>query len=226
MNQNTIATRHAGMETVSLQFQELTKRWPSISARQWVEQFIEMANDQGNIRAIVAFGSIVRDVDNSLDVDLLLVYEDEKPISTTPPLDVDLRAYRKSDIDSLLAEGHELLCWSVRFGKLLHEKRQFWSSLHARWLRHLPFPSARTADKRAQRAARLLEDLKAIGDVDAAQEQLVAMLTHLARAHLIRAEVFPASRPELPEQLRSIGESTISSQLTDALRKRRELIGT
>ena len=200
-------------------------KWPSAAARTWVENFVQMAYDQADIRAIVAFGSIVRDVNYSVDVDLLLVYEYEKPIFPTPPLDVDVRVYRKTDMDSLVAEGHELLCWSIRFGKVIHEKNQYWTNLRKRWIANIPLPSAKIADERAKRAKQLFEELSAIGDEDAAQEQLVTMLTHLARACLIRANIYPASRPELSEQLRSIGEITLASQLTDALQKRHELIG-
>ena len=226
MDKCTPASRQLAMDTDLLRFLESTEKWPSIVAREWVEQFVQIVYDQADIWALVAFGSIVRHVDYSVDVDLLLVYESEKPIFTTPPLDVDVRAFRKTDIDSLIAEGHELLCWSIRFGKALHEKNQYWTNLRKRWMRHLPLPSAKTADERAKRARRLLEDLRAIGDEDAAQEQLITMLTHFARARLIRANVNPASRPELPKQLRSIGEIALASQLTDALQKRRELIGT
>lgn len=207
-------------------FLDSTDRWPSVLARDWVGRLLQMAHDQPDIRAIVAFGSIVRDVNHSVDVDLVLVYVDETPIFTSPPLDVDVRGYRETDVESLVGEGHEVLCWSIRFGMVLHEKNRYWTNLCKRWERRLPLPSAVAADERAMRARRLLKDLRVIGDDDAVNEQLIAMLTNLARARLIRADVYPASRPELPKQLRSIGEFTIASQLTDALNKRRDLIGT
>jgi hypothetical protein len=43
------------------------------------------------------------------------------------------------------------------------------------------------------------------GDADASQEQAVSYLTHLARAELLDRGIYPASRPELPSQLRAIG---------------------
>ena len=185
MDRQAGTDRRTGMETDLLRFLESTEKWPSVLAKVWVEEFVQMAYDQADIWAIVAFGSIVRDVTHSVDVDLLFVYKFEIPILTTPPLDVDVRAYRKTDVESLVAEGHDLLCWSIRFGTVLHEKNRYWTTLHHRWARHLPLPSAGTADKRAERARRLLEDLRVIGDDDAVHEQLIAMLTHLARAHLI-----------------------------------------
>ena len=205
---------------------EFAGKWPSVASREWVEQLIQMAYDQADIPAIVAFGSIARDVSRSADVDLLFVYESEIPTFATPPLDVDVKAYRKTDVALLVARGHELLCWSIRFGTVLHQKDRYWSNLQQTWAKHLPLPSAKVAEERAERARRLLEDLGVIGDDDAVQEQSITMLTHLARARPIRAEVFPASRLELPKQLRSIGDSALASQLTDALRKRRDLMET
>ena len=205
-------------------FLESAEKWPSVAAMEWVEQLIQMANARADIPAIVAFGSIVRDVSLSADVDLLYVYESGKPIFAAPPLDVDVKAYRRTDVESLVTDGHEILCWSIRYGTVLHQKDRFWSDLRETWARHLPLPSAEVAEERAERARRLLEDLRVIGDDDAVQEQSITMLTHLARARLIRADVFPASRPELPKQLRLIGESALASRLTDALQKRRDLM--
>ncbi len=226
MEKHTETRKRPGMETFLPRLLESAEKWPSVAAREWVEQLIQMACDRADIPAIVAFGSIVRDVSFSADVDMLFVYGSEKPSFATPPLDVDVKAYRKTDVESLIARGHELLCWSIRFGTVLHQKDRYWSDLQQTWARHLPLPSAAVAEERADRASRLLEDLGVIGDDDAVQEQTITMLTQFARARLIRADVFPASRPELPKQLRSIGESALASRLTDALEKRRDLMET
>ncbi len=226
MDRHTRTLSRPRMETTLPRFLESAERWPSVAAREWVEQFVRMANDRADILAIVAFGSIVRDVIQSADVDLLFMYESEKPLFAAPPLDVDIRAYRRADVESLVADGHDLLCWSIRFGMVLHEKDRFWSNLELAWSRRLRLPSAVIAEKRAARARRLLDDLRVIGDDDAVQEQSIAMLTHRARALLIRADLYPASRPELPKQLRSIGEFTLAAGLSDALQKRRDLIET
>ena len=61
----------------------------------------------------------------------------------------------------------------------------------------------------------------AAGDRDAAAELRASMLTHLARAALSGAAVFPQSRPELPGQLRGIGEQALADQLDEALAQRR-----
>jgi hypothetical protein len=79
------------------------------------------------------------------------------------------------------------------------------------------------AGARAAQAERFLDELREIGDEDAAAEQLVAAATHRARAALLRAHVFPASHPELPGQLRQIGLDSLADDLTAALEKRKAL---
>ncbi len=204
---------------------ETINKWPSPHAKKWVENFVQTLHKQPDIWTIVIFGSITRQqVKYSIDVDLLIIYENDRPNFVLPPLDVDIRSYRREDIESLILEKHELLAWTIRFGKILYEKNKYWTNLCDKWKDRLPLPSARIADKRAERAKQLFEDLKVIGDEDAAQEQYITMLTQRARAYLIRSGIYPASRPELPDQLKSIGKYCLSSQLEEALQKRREWI--
>ncbi len=208
----------------SLHFLETIDKWPSTRAQEWVENFVQRLCRQPDIWAIIIFGSVIRrNVKYSLDVDLLIIYENDRPSFANPPLDVDIRSYCREDIESLIAEGHEILGWTIRFGKVLYEKDTYWTILCDKWKDHLPLPSARIADKRAERAKQLFEDIKVIGDEDAAQEQFIAMLTQMARACLIRSGIYPASRPELPEQLKSVGKYSLASQLEEVLQKRREL---
>jgi hypothetical protein len=44
-----------------------------------------------------------------------------------------------------------------------------------------------------------------LGDTDAAYEQALSYVTHIARAKLLKRRVYPASRPEIPRQLRAVG---------------------
>ena len=208
----------------SLRFLETIDKWPSTRAKEWVENFVLRLCKQSDIWAIVIFGSVIRrNAKYSLDVDLLIIYENDRPSFANPPLDVDIRSYCRADIESLIQEGHEVLGWAIRFGKVLYEKDTYWTTLCDKWKDYLPLPSARIADKRAERAKQLFEDIKVIGDEDAAEEQFIAMLTQMARACLIRSGIYPASRPELPEQLKSVGKHGLASQLEEVLQKRREL---
>jgi len=49
---------------------------------------------------------------------------------------------------------------------------------------------------------------------------LLAALTQRARARLIRAGIYPQSRPELPDQLIGIGEHDLARELSDLLHAR------
>ena len=199
-------------------------RWSSESARHWVfESFPKLCESPG-VLAVVMFGSSIRPVASSFDFDCLYIFRGERPALPTPPMDVDLRGYEASQIDELIAAGHDLLGWSLRLGALVCEREEYWTQLSARWSGRLPFPSADTADDRAESAERMYIQLQEVGDADAAAEQYLTALTHRARAALLRAGTFPASRPELPTQLLRIGRSDLAALLDDAIAKRNAIV--
>lgn len=198
-------------------------RWPTDDARRWAERAFSRLCSDPNIAAVVLFGSAVRPVESSFDFDCLYIYQGDKPVVPPAPIEVDLRGYAADQVDTLIQNAHDLLIWSIRFGKLVCERNEYWTDLVARWNSVLPFPSAEVAEDRALKAERLLQYAMATGDEDAVVEQLVTAATHRARAALLRAQVFPASRPELPDQLRTIGEHELAENLKTAMRKRQEL---
>ena len=194
--------------------------WPSEAARSWTLAAIDATGHDAAIEAIVATGSAVRDAERIDDLDLLLVYRDRRPSLPRPPIDVDLRQYERAEVPRKLREGHEYLAWTVRFGQPLFDRGGWWAALRAGWEGQLALPPAATARERANRMERLRDDMLAVGDHDAAAELEISMLTHLARAALSDAGVFPLSRPELHGQLRDIGDHTLADRLDDALRSR------
>lgn len=196
------------------------RKWPSKTAREWCESFVSEASSQSNIDAIVAVGSAIRDVSEIADIDLVVIYSHSKPNFNNLPIDVDIRVYERKKVQKLLSKGHDLLGWSIKLGCVVYERNLYWTKLRSHWINRLPLPSIEQAMARAARTKKLYLNLCAVGDKDAAAEQFVSMLTHLARARLIEAGVFPASRRELEEQLRSIGEKDLAEKLTDALNRR------
>ena len=170
--------------------------------------------------AVVASGSAVRDVEQSDDLDLLMVYAMRRPSLPRPPIDVDLRLYEQTNALRKLEAGHEYLSWTIRYGRVLFEREAWWTRLSEVWIDRLALPSADEARERARKAKRLYDDVVAIGDRDAAAELLVSMLTNLARAALGTVGVFPKSRPELAEQLRGIGNQALADRLAHALAHR------
>jgi hypothetical protein len=194
-------------------------RWPSEDAKTWVSGFVNTIESTPSIDALIAIGSAVRPgVTSSMDIDLVLITSGEKPNLRGITIDVDVRVFPTQEVDKLICQGNDLLIWTVNYGVLIWERNKAWSDLIARWRTRLPLPSSETALERARKAEAHVRHLTAVGDIDAAAEQEVSMLTHLARAKLIDRGIQPASRPELPTQLRAIGENTQAERLSTALK--------
>ena len=196
------------------------RRWPTARAKTWVEDYVKRSMANPRILAVVAVGSTVRDGVQSNDVDLVTIVQGPPAsLQERPPLEVDLRTYAADDLVSQVRQGHDYLGWAVKFGIVLHEKDGFWSGLISMLDGQIPLPPARTARERAGNAQAHARVVLSADDDDAALEQVVSLLTHLARAELIEAEVYPASRPELPKQLAALGRTRLSSLLSRALHR-------
>ena len=220
MTQRTTTGRPARRLEESDQALAAVRSWPNGRARLWTIDAVAVAKQDAVILAIVASGSAVRDVAHSDDLDLVLVYRKCRPNLPRAPIGVDLQQHEASEVPQKLARGHDFLSWAVRFGQPLFEGEQWWTRLRAHWNDRLSLPSAAEARERARRAQRLHQEMQSLGDHDAATENYVSMLTHLARATLSDAGVLPRSRPELADQLRQIGEAPLADRLAEALAHR------
>jgi predicted nucleotidyltransferase len=210
-------TKQIGDGSISL---GAIRRWPSKKARDWARRYAALATSSGRVDAIVAIGSAVRGkVHEKSDLDLVVIFHGEAPPLTDAPIDVDVRQFVRDEVEQLLASGHDLLGWAVRYGVPVLDRGGYWASLVCRWRERLHLPSAAIAEERSRRAERTARELLASGDDEAALEMAVAALTHRARARLISAGVYPASRLELPEQLRDIGELELGERLLAALNR-------
>jgi hypothetical protein len=167
--------------------------------------FLDSAEQDENIVAVVAVGSTVRPAVSSLDLDLVVICRDPARLNAKPPIEIDLRAYAAEQVDALIGGGNDLLGWAVKFGRVLFQRDRFWDTLLESWHDRIPLPSAAVARRRADDAFRRLSNVFELGDYDAACEQALSYITHLCRAELIKRQVYPASRPELSRQLRAVG---------------------
>ena len=188
-------------------------RWPTERARQWTCEFLDSAPANGSVLAVIAIGSAVRPNVVSIDLDLIVISAETTPLQVSTPMEIDLRVYSAGAIDAQIARGHDLLGWAIKFGKALFQRDRCWDRIVADWKDKLPLPSAAAARERAASAHARLARILESGDTDAIQEQAVSYLTQLARAELLERGVYPASRPELPSQLRGINGSQIGEQL-------------
>ena len=194
--------------------------WPDDAALEWTRQAVARADSEAAIMTIVATGSAVRDADSSDDLDLVLVYRSHRPALARPPVSVDLRQYEQADVEPRLAAGHDYLSWTVRFGRALFERDSWWTRLRNEWNGRLSLPSVAESLKRADKARHYFEEMSAAGDASTAADFELSMLTHLGRAALSRAGVFPKSRPEMADQLRGVGDEDLADRLSAALADR------
>jgi predicted nucleotidyltransferase len=201
----------------------LIRRWPSDQAETWIRSYIDFLATNPNFLALVAYGSAVRHVEMSSDVDLLVIMSGREAEMPTPPMEIDLKVMFAGDVDEYLQKSNDILIWCLRLGELLMERDRYWTNLKVRLQDKLPFPLASAAEARARKAEVLWRDLLSHGDPEAAEEQFLTNLTQLARAKLLRARVFPASRPELANQLDSIGERHLAEMLRRHLIERSNL---
>ena len=200
-------------------------RWPTTRARQWTLDFLRRAQDDTNVVAVIAIGSAVRDNVPSDDLDLLVLCRERETLCERAPIEVDLRAYDVGDVDRQIANGRDLLTWAILFGRPLLDRFQTWESIVGRWQTRVPLPDPRAARSRAAATLARLEEMREMGDEEAAAELDVSYQTHCARALLSEAGIYPASRPELSDQLRSLGAMEQARRLTKALTARQRFFG-
>ena len=193
------------------------RRWAGDSER-WLAAFLEAAPSNSSIIAIIVMGSAVRERGHRRsDFDLLLIYRGKRPVIKAP-LEVDIRFLAIERIDDEIAKGHEILCWALKFGTALYDPQDYWDHLQQSWSKRIPLPSAIDARDRGQQALTRAAEMLQVGDESAADDLVLAALTQFARERLIKNDVFPASRPELPDQLRQIHEDDpLAEILEDAM---------
>lgn len=213
-----LAERH--LDTARNASTEAVRRWPTVNAQNWLAAFLVRAQLDPNVVVVLAIGSAVRSGVDSDDLDLIACCHDASRLQERAPIEVDLRAKNLSDVDEEIAHGGDLLIWAVRFGEPLLDKNHAWEEIVRRWDDCLPLPDPAVALDRADVAYQHRERMREVGDEDAFNDLNVSYLSHCARARLAAAGVHPASRPELPGQLRELGETDLATGLEAALAKR------
>src|SRR5262249_46568190 len=121
------------------------RRWPSNGARRWTTGFVDEMATRPNIWAVVAYGSSVRDVEISSDIDLLVVCDATDYEIPTPPIDVDVRILFLKDIDNHIRKENDILLWALKFGEVIYERELYWTRLKRECQDKLPLPSAEAA---------------------------------------------------------------------------------
>ena len=177
--------------------------------------FLAKVSSNESIVAVIVMGSSVRERGHRRsDLDLLVVYRGIRP-AIDAPLEVDIRFHAIDRVDEQVAKGHEVLCWAIKFGTALYDLEGMWERLRESWSERVPLPSAKQARERGRQTMTRAREMVSIGDESAADDLILAALTQFVRQQLIENDVFPASRPELPNQLRKIRRNDALAQLLD-----------
>lgn len=165
--------------------------------------------------AIVLIGSVARSAETpKSDVDLLVIGEQD-PVIPPVPDNFHVHASSQAQFVRKLASGDDLAAWCVRYGITIQDP--------GLWKEIISAPEANTwprwqnkilhAARRLMLATALLET----ADVEAAAEETLFATGHVARALLLRANVFPLARAELIGQTREIGFRSLSAMLDGLL---------
>jgi len=193
------------------------RRWAGHS-ESWVTSFLRDVRACPSIVAVVAIGSAVRNQGHPRsDLDLVVLYRGQRP-ALSPPAEVDIRLYAIPSVEEKLATGHEVLGWAIQFGIPLYDPEGVWERWSRKYRHRVALPSAAQAADRAERAFLRAREMLSVGDESAAEDFLLTAATQWARQRLIQHGVFPASRPELPDQLKAISPNDpLAPILEDAL---------
>jgi hypothetical protein len=132
------------------------------------------------------------------------------------PDEVDVYATDEIGMWRKLSEGDDFIQWTLRYGCVLFDLGVFQAAMQRIASGNLwPNPTKKLA--RLPGHVELARRLIAMGDRDAAQDQVRATLTSLSRALLLLGNVFPRARSELPTQLAEIGLPTLGSALLESI---------
>ena len=196
-------------------------RWPTAASFHWLASFLERAEIDPNVVAVIVVGSAARPLVASDDLDLMVLCHDVKLLREKAPVEIDVRKANVDDVEKNIRARQDLAIWAARFGRPLLDKDGIWNGITRRWRDRLPLPDPAVALDRAAAARTRMEKMCAVGDEEARAELEISYRTHRARAALADAGVQPASRPELSSQLRELGETALAVDLERALSNRR-----
>jgi len=163
----------------------------------------DLRQNDGDQIAVVLIGSAARGVwAEGSDIDLLVI-GNVRPEIVRHLSGYHIHTSAEAEFLQNLESGEDFEAWAVRFGTPLFDS--------GIWARIKGSPSVATWPRwqvkvvHGARRLFLADSLSEIGDMVAATEETLFALGHIARAILLRAEVFPLSRPELAKQVRNAG---------------------
>ncbi|MHB0886115.1 MAG: nucleotidyltransferase domain-containing protein [Bacillota bacterium] len=179
-------------------------------------EVLQRLRDLGELdtASVIVLGSVARgrQTPNS-DIDFLVLTKSSTR-RWVPPIDVHLHLETRDEFLSRLRRGEDFEAWAVRFGVTVSDPSGWWESTRLNPDLRRIWPDWRNKVDQAEKRRRLAEQLLEDGDIEGAAEEYLMSASHLARAVLQKAGVFPLSRPEMPGQLDVLGQADLSRALT------------
>jgi len=163
--------------------------------------------------SVVLIGSAARNAATAeSDLDLLVLSHDGMKMVQTPgPLHVQTMTGTK--FRDRLRSGDDFAAWCVRFGIPI-VRSALWDELVAS-PEASTWPDWRQKIEHAARRLLLASSLRESRDLDAAAEELTYAVSHVARAILLKSNVFPLSRPEMIAQLKELKYPRLADALVE-----------
>ncbi len=190
-------------------------RWNQTVAQRHVTEHVLRRSLEAGALAVALTGSTARNCRTRIsDLDYHVV--GQRPDVSDLPGDVDIYASSEDRLWDKLRGGDDFVQWTLRCGCILFDAGIMRDALRCVVTEAL-WPDGEVKIARIPELVRLAQRLISIGDRDAAQDQVRAALTSAARGLLLRENVFPLSRRELPDQLETIGMRDLGNRLDDSI---------
>lgn len=136
----------------------------------------------------------------------------ERPDVRDLPADVDIYESAPEKMRAKLQQGDDFLQWTLCCGCILYDTGVFREAA-ATVVQQDLWPDGGSKLRRLPELRRLAVRLIEVGDRDAAQDQVRAVLTSAARGVLLQRGVFALARSELPGQLRLVDADMLAEGL-------------
>lgn len=167
-----------------------------------------MRRDSGDRISIVLLGSAARKVrTDGSDIDLLLIGTERPRVPKGFPA-FHIQAARVSEFLANLENGEDLESWCVRLGVLLYDGGHWDGIVMSKEAKQ--WPRWQLKVRHGVRRLFLAHNFLEMRDYEACSEEMVYALGHIGRALLLKAGIFPLSRPELAGQLQTLGYSHLA----------------
>lgn len=168
----------------------------------------------------VLIGSYARDLATwRSDVDILVLYPGHRPPRVKVPPGVHVYYENKEKFANRFYEGDDYAVSSARYGKLLHDKSNFWKTLQEN-LESVKWPDWIEKLGHAERRIKMGDQLLDGDDLDAAAEEYLLAATQIARAILLMHHIYPLSRPEISDQLIEVGHHRLAADVQSLIEGR------